>query len=113
MKRVCLAVLLACGSLWCGHAYGYGYLPEVDSITGLCTFKKEVQISELTDKEAYAGSIGPTDEKGSTPISFSWQNPATKANESVCWSAKVWRNLSASSPTSSLVPCLTVSMCSV
>ena len=81
---------LACGSLWCGHVYGY--LPEVDNITGLCTFKKELKISELTDKEDSAGSIGITDEKGRTPISFSWRNPATKKLESVCWSDKVRHN---------------------
>ena len=90
MKKVCLMVLLACGGLWCGNVYGYS--PEVNSITGLSTFKKELKISELTNKEDSSGIIGLTDANGNTPISFSWQNPATKKLESVCWSAKVLRN---------------------
>lgn len=88
MKKVCLMVLLACGGLWCGHVRGYS--PEVDGTTGLCTFRRMLQISELTDKEASAGIIGMTDATGSTPISFSWRHPETKEYLAVCWTAKVW-----------------------
>ena len=88
MKKVCLMFLLACGGLWCGHVRGYS--PEVDGTTGLCTFRRMLQISELTDKEVSAGIIGMTDATGGTPISFSWRHPETKEYLAVCWTAKVW-----------------------
>ena len=90
MKRVWLMVLLACGGLWCAQVYGY--LPEMDDATGLCTFKRELQIGGLTGAGSVDGSIGLTDEMGNTSISFSWRHPETKWVRSACWSGRVWRD---------------------